>query len=228
MTNTGTLEVSAGTLDLQAGISGTGSDVVSGASTLEFDANVAARQTASFTGSGGTLDLTARAQFAGVISGFDTAGAGSNDTIQVGGPWVFTGFTENAGGHGGRPRVRQRRKHHKPHAARRLCRRQLRSSGGAGRKHADNLHVRKTRLTCGALSMATGQIQVRCADQGETVVITWTERGAPAVAPPTETGFGAVLIRATIEGQLGGTISQEWKPEGLVVRLVVPHARLTG
>jgi hypothetical protein len=98
VTNTGTLEVSAGTLDLQAGISGTGSDVVSGASTLEFDANVAARQTASFTGSGGTLDLTARAQFAGVISGFDTAGAGSNDTIQVGGPWVFTGFTENAGG----------------------------------------------------------------------------------------------------------------------------------
>jgi hypothetical protein len=50
-----------------------------------------------FTGSGGTLDLTAPAKFAGVIGGFDT-GAGSNDTIEVGGPFVFTGFTENAGG----------------------------------------------------------------------------------------------------------------------------------
>ena len=29
---------------------------------------------------------------------FDTAGAGSNDTISVPAPWVFTGFTENAGG----------------------------------------------------------------------------------------------------------------------------------
>ena len=36
--------------------------------------------------------------FAGVIGGFDTAGAGSNDTIEVAGPWVFTRFTENAGG----------------------------------------------------------------------------------------------------------------------------------
>jgi two-component sensor histidine kinase len=80
----------------------------------------------------------------------------------------------------------------------------------------------------GALSTDTGQVQIHCADRGETVVITWTEREGPAVAPPTDDGFGAVLIRATIEGQLGGEISQDWKPEGLVVRLVVPRARLTG
>ena len=36
------------------------------------------------------------AGFAGEISGFDTVGA--NDTIEVAGPWVFSGFTENAGG----------------------------------------------------------------------------------------------------------------------------------
>ena len=61
-------------------------------------ATVAAGQTASFTGSGGELALHDPSGFAGVISGFDTAGAGSNDTIEVAGPWVFTGFTENAGG----------------------------------------------------------------------------------------------------------------------------------
>jgi hypothetical protein len=93
------LEVSAGTLDFQAGIlSGTGSDIVSGAATLEFDANVVAGQTASFAGGGGTLDLTAPTKFAGVIGGFDTPGGGWNNTIEVAGPWVFTGFTENAGG----------------------------------------------------------------------------------------------------------------------------------
>jgi hypothetical protein len=43
VSNNGTLEVSSGTLDFQAGIlSGTGSDVISGPATLEFDANVVA------------------------------------------------------------------------------------------------------------------------------------------------------------------------------------------
>jgi hypothetical protein len=98
VTNTGTIEVTAATLDLQGAVTGKGSDEISGASTLEFDSTVAARQTLSFTGSGGTLDLTAPQGFAGEISGFDAAGAGSNDTIEVAGPWVFSGFTENAGG----------------------------------------------------------------------------------------------------------------------------------
>ena len=66
------------------------------AATLEFDGKVAAGQTASFSGGGGKLALNNPAAFAGQISGFDTAGAGSNDMIAVAGPWVFTGFTENA------------------------------------------------------------------------------------------------------------------------------------
>ena len=49
VTNTGTIEVTAGTLDFGGGISGTGADIISGASTLEFDANVSAGQTVDFT-----------------------------------------------------------------------------------------------------------------------------------------------------------------------------------
>ena len=98
VTNNGTIEVASGTLDFKEGISGTGSDTISGAATLEFDAKVAAGQTVFFTGSGGELALHAPAVFAGSISGFDTARAGSSDTISVAGPWAFTGFTENAGG----------------------------------------------------------------------------------------------------------------------------------
>jgi hypothetical protein len=96
VTNTGTIEVTAATLDVQGAVTGTGSDKVFGPSTLEFDSTVAAGQTVSFTGSGGTLDLGAPQGSAGKISGFDTVG--TNDTIDVAGPWVFSGFTENAGG----------------------------------------------------------------------------------------------------------------------------------
>ena len=98
VTNSGTMDVSSGTLDFGGEISGTGSDIISGAATLEFDAKVASGQTVNFTGGGGELALHGPAGFAGQISGFDTTGAGSNDTIEVAGPWVFSGFAENAGG----------------------------------------------------------------------------------------------------------------------------------
>ncbi len=98
VTNDGKIEVTSGTLDFGGGISGTGADTISGASTLELDAEVSAGQTVHFTGSGGELALHKPGEFAGDISGFDTAGAGSNDTIEVAKHWVFTGFKENAGG----------------------------------------------------------------------------------------------------------------------------------
>jgi two-component sensor histidine kinase len=80
----------------------------------------------------------------------------------------------------------------------------------------------------GALSTPTGQIEIACAERGQNVVITWTEQGGPTVNSPTEAnGFGAFLTRATVTGQLGGEISQDWKPEGLVIRLSVPRERLT-
>ena len=81
----------------------------------------------------------------------------------------------------------------------------------------------------GALSSTAGQIEVHCADRAGNVVITWSERGGPRVAPPMgNEGFGDLLVRATVAGQLGGDISREWKPEGLLIRLSVPRERLTG
>jgi hypothetical protein len=96
VTNTGTLEITSGALDFTGAVTGKGTDLISGASTLEFDSTVAAGQTLSFTGGGGALNLTAPQGFAGKISGFDTVGA--NDSIEVASPWVFSGFTENARG----------------------------------------------------------------------------------------------------------------------------------
>jgi PAS domain S-box-containing protein len=81
----------------------------------------------------------------------------------------------------------------------------------------------------GALSAAAGQIQIHCADRNGTVVVTWSEHGGPKVFPPKDNkGFGDFLVRTTVAGDLGGEISQDWKPEGLVIRLSVPRERLTG
>jgi two-component sensor histidine kinase len=103
-------------------------------------------------------------------------------------------------------------------------------SGGAISSFALLLHEFATNSTKhGALSAAKGQIQIDCANHGENVIIVWTEREGPAVAHPTGSrGFGEFLIRQTVTGQLGGEISQDWKPEGLVVRVSIPRARLTG
>ena len=79
----------------------------------------------------------------------------------------------------------------------------------------------------GALSAAAGRIQIHCANHGEALVVTWTERGGPEVIPPSgNNGFGDLLVRTTIAG-LGGEISRDWRPEGLVIRLSMPRARLT-
>jgi PAS domain S-box-containing protein len=81
----------------------------------------------------------------------------------------------------------------------------------------------------GALSTPQGRIEVDCANRGETLVLTWAERGGPAVAAPLEDeGFGSILMRAAVTGQLDGEIAQDWKPEGLVAKLSIPRARLTG
>jgi PAS domain S-box-containing protein len=78
----------------------------------------------------------------------------------------------------------------------------------------------------GALSTAAGRIRIQCAHQGETLFVTWTERGGPEIVAPTNNGFGDLLVRTTIAG-LGGEISREWHPEGLVIRLSIPRERLT-
>jgi len=79
----------------------------------------------------------------------------------------------------------------------------------------------------GALSTPTGRISVECCDQGETFNLTWTESGGPPIRDqPDREGFGSLLARLTVKGQLGGEFSRDWQPEGLVIRLSVSRDRL--
>jgi hypothetical protein len=95
VTNAGQILVSAGTLDFEAAVKGTGTDTVSGAATLEFDAGAVAAQTIDFTGADSVLYLGASKGFAATLSGFDASGGGSSDAIELLGDWTEKSFSEN-------------------------------------------------------------------------------------------------------------------------------------
>jgi hypothetical protein len=91
--NKGTVLVSSGALDIEGAVSGNGTDTISNASTLEFDATVGGGQTAGFTGGGGALDLIDPLGFAGKISGF-----AASDSLDLSGDWVLSHFSETGNG----------------------------------------------------------------------------------------------------------------------------------
>ena len=81
----------------------------------------------------------------------------------------------------------------------------------------------------GALSEATGEVDVCCVVDDHDAVITWRERGGPEVVPPNgRAGFGSRLVHNAVSGQLGGTIAFDWCSEGVVVVLKTSKARLGG
>jgi len=78
----------------------------------------------------------------------------------------------------------------------------------------------------GALSAATGTLDLSgSADEAE-VVLVWAENGGPAVAEvPQMLGFGGKMISRIIT-QVKGAISYDWQASGLVVSLRMRKDRL--
>jgi two-component sensor histidine kinase len=75
----------------------------------------------------------------------------------------------------------------------------------------------------GALTADDGFIEVRWSQQNGRVDLTWRERGGPIIeASPPSSGFGTTLAKKTVVGQLGGELSYDWLPEGVVVSISVP------
>ena len=96
-------------------------------------------------------------------------------------------------------------------------------AGGAVTSFALLLHEFATNAAkYGAFSTQEGRVDISCVDDGDHFVLTWSESGGPPVDRQTDgTGFGTLLAKATVSGQLGGEISRDWKPEGLSIRLMV-------
>src|SRR3982751_6388029 len=83
------------------------------------------------------------------------------------------------------------------------------------------LHELATNSTkYGALSLASGTLDVSCNANGDEVVVTWTERGGPPITAPIGLiGFGSKLVHRSMSTQLGGAIAFDWSEEGVVVTL---------
>lgn len=74
----------------------------------------------------------------------------------------------------------------------------------------------------GALSSPEGVLDISCSENGDLFTIEWSERNGPLIdREPDSFGFGSLLARATVRGQLGGEITRDWRREGLLIRLVV-------
>ncbi len=77
----------------------------------------------------------------------------------------------------------------------------------------------------GALSVLSGQISVSWSVEDDHLDLVWVETGGPLVHVPTSRGFGTRSLMASVESQLGGQAVFDWRPEGLICRLLVPIAR---
>lgn len=78
----------------------------------------------------------------------------------------------------------------------------------------------------GALSQEAGHLEIKWQianrPDGNWVEFDWIERGGPAVTPPTRRGFGSSLIERSITHQFGGTITMDFRTEGLSCHLAFP------
>ena len=79
----------------------------------------------------------------------------------------------------------------------------------------------------GALSTEDGSVDLRLERLGENVSLIWAESGGPPVSgPPDRQGFGSVITDRSVTAQLGGSITHDWAPAGVSIRLTVPASQL--
>ncbi len=77
----------------------------------------------------------------------------------------------------------------------------------------------------GALSKDGGSVEIAwdCVRHNQ-LRIRWTERGGPAVDPPTRSGFGRLLLERGLAHELRGKVQLEFAREGLKCIIVFPLA----
>lgn len=82
----------------------------------------------------------------------------------------------------------------------------------------------------GAFSDLRGCVTVtsECMNEGDQrlLAIEWRETGGPPVTPPREQGFGTKLIEQVIKRTFRADVIIEYRPEGLVCRMILPRAAL--
>ena len=77
----------------------------------------------------------------------------------------------------------------------------------------------------GALSRSDAKISVSWnveSSSARTLVLTWRETGGPRVHPPARKGFGTELMEREVGITLGGQLTLEYLPDGLVAQIAIP------
>ena len=82
----------------------------------------------------------------------------------------------------------------------------------------------------GAWSVPAGFVRVswtldRDGAQPTRLTLVWTERGGPAVTPPTRAGFGRRVVEQMVAQKLGGTVDMKFDVEGVSWTLSAPHSQ---
>lgn len=74
----------------------------------------------------------------------------------------------------------------------------------------------------GALSAPGGRVRVCWAAANDRFRLTWQETGGPKVKPPSERGFGSRMIEQALPRELGGTVTLDYAPGGVVCTIDAP------
>jgi two-component sensor histidine kinase len=104
---------------------------------------------------------------------------------------------------------------------------------GIGEKAAQTLglvihELATNSLKHGALSVEAGALDVSSRSDGSNIFVVWAETGGPQIdQPPELAGFGSKMLARTVSDQLGGSITYDWQPAGLVATLRLGKDRLS-
>jgi PAS domain S-box-containing protein len=74
----------------------------------------------------------------------------------------------------------------------------------------------------GALSSITGKVCLTWEISPDGLELQWIESGGPRVRAPATRGYGTRVVTTSVEGQLGGRATFEWRAEGLRCALWIP------
>jgi len=74
----------------------------------------------------------------------------------------------------------------------------------------------------GALSVAKGRVEVKWSlAANDQLILTWTEKGGPAVQAPSHKGFGTRMMERMIRDQHQGELRLDWGAEGLECEIIL-------
>jgi len=79
----------------------------------------------------------------------------------------------------------------------------------------------------GAWSNETGRVAIAWSVADGQLRLEWREHGGPIVVAPARRGFGSRLIERGLAGELGGTVTLYFEPEGLRCTVEAPLAAVT-